>query len=286
MATDKYTAVWVSHSSMSDFIKCPRSYFLRHLYKNPDTGRKVQLVIPQMSLGTAVHEVLEVISNLPTEKRFQTPLMDLYDTAWKKVSGKKGGFVSSESEALYRERGRAMIERIVKNPGPLKNKAVKIHMEVPNYWLSEEDNIILCGKLDWLEYLSETDSVHIIDFKTSKVEENKESFQLPIYYLLTTKLQKRPVTKASYWYVERNDTLTPVDLPEIADCEEQILKIARQMKVARQLERFKCESGGCFACKAYEAIVDGKAECVGVDERNKDLYMWEESTDEDLSEIL
>src|SRR3989338_4517432 len=114
---DKYTAVWVSHSSITDFLKCPRAYFLHNIYK---------------------------------------------------------------------KRGEEMLSYLGQNPGPLKNLAVKIKMDLPYYYLSEQDNIILCGKIDWLEYLPESDSVHIIDFKTGRGEEDKDSLQLPIYHLLVT----------------------------------------------------------------------------------------------------
>jgi ATP-dependent helicase/DNAse subunit B len=287
MPADKYTAVWVSHSSMSDYLKCPRSYFLKNVYRNPETGRKVQIATPQLSLGQAVHNTLEALSVLPTDKRFLEPLIDRFDTSWKKVSGKKGGFFDEVTENTYRERGRVMIERVHKNPGPLKNLAVKIHMDIPNYWLSEEENIILCGKLDWLEYDQATDSVSIIDFKTSKSDESKESMQLPIYCLLAQNTQKRKVTGASYWYLERNDEPTPVEIPDLLEAEEKILKIARQIKVARQLERFKCEHGGCNNCKPFEAIIDGRAELVGSDETNREIYVLREDTAaEDVSEIL
>ncbi len=52
---DKYTATWVSHSSMGDFIKCPRAYYLKNMYKNPKTGKKIGIVSPALSLGSAVH---------------------------------------------------------------------------------------------------------------------------------------------------------------------------------------------------------------------------------------
>ncbi|HRN96638.1 MAG TPA: PD-(D/E)XK nuclease family protein [Candidatus Levybacteria bacterium] len=288
MAADKYSAVWVSHSSINDFLRCPRAYFLKNVYKNPDTGRKIQLVTPQMSLGAAVHDTLESLSVLPTERRFSESLMDRFELSWKKVSGKKGGFTTEEAEVEFKERGKAMIERVWRNPGPLKNLAVKIKMDIPHYWLSEEDGIILCGLIDWLEYDPDTDSVHIIDFKTSKTEENKESLQLPIYQLLVTNCQSRALTKASYWYLERNDEPTAVELSDLDQAHEDILKIARQIKVARQLSRFKCShETGCYACAPYEAIVNGEAEHVGVDDHNKDLYLWnQEISDEDMSEIL
>jgi hypothetical protein len=59
MAPDKYKAVWVSHSSIGDFLKCPRAYFLHNVYKDPKTGRKINIVSPALSLGLAVHTALE-----------------------------------------------------------------------------------------------------------------------------------------------------------------------------------------------------------------------------------
>ncbi len=288
MPADKFSAIWVSHSSINDFLKCPRAYFLKNIYKNPDTGRKIQVALPYMSLGIAVHDTIESLSVLPTERRFSESLMDKFETSWKKVSGKKGGFESEETENGYKSRGRAMIERVWKNPGPLKNLAVKIKMDIPHYWLSEEDGIILCGQIDWLEYDQDTDSVHIIDFKTSKTEENKESLQLPIYQLLVTNCQSRPLTKASYWYLEMSDEPTEVELCNLDQAQQDILKIARQMKVARQLGRFKCShETGCFACSPYESVIKGEAEFVGVDDRNKDVYILKQQIpEEDLSEIL
>src|SRR5258705_3817407 len=116
-----------------------------------------------------------------------------------------GGFKSKEEETEYKERGRKMLQKIFDDPGPLKNKALKLKSvegdsKLPWYWLFEEDNIILSGKIDWVEYMND-DSIHIIDFKTGKNEEDKESLQLPIYTLLAKNLQKRPITKISYWYL-------------------------------------------------------------------------------------
>ena len=49
---------------------------------------------------------------------------------------------------------------------------------------NEEENIILNGKIDWLEYVPEDDSIRVIDFKTGKNDEKEGSLQLPIYILL------------------------------------------------------------------------------------------------------
>lgn len=285
---DKFSAVWVSYSSISDYLKCPRAYYLKNIWRNPATCHKVQIINPQLALGQAVHEVVESLSVLPADKRFSDSLFDKFDKAWKKVSGKAGGFSNQITEDDFKKRGEEMLKKIINNPGPLAKLAVKIKDEVPHFWLSEEDNIILCGKIDWLEYLPETDSVHVIDFKTSKGIEDPNSLQLPIYHLLVTYCQKRKLQKASYWYLEFNEVCEEKVLPDLETAREQVLKVAKQIKVARQLQRFKCKNqNGCFACAPLEKVFRGEAELVGVNDFKQDTFVipnYQEAGEE--SEIL
>ncbi len=270
---DKYSALWVSHTSICDFLACPRAYYLRHMYRDPRTKHKVKLMGPALALGQAVHEVLESLSVIPQKTRFLEPIMDKYEKSWAKVAGKKGGFFDRDTEYKYEQRGREMIKRVKDHPGPVAELAVKIKEDLPHFWISEEDNIILCGKVDWLQYLPETDSVHIIDFKTGKQDESADSLQLPIYHLLVNYCQDRKVTKASYWYLDRDDAPVEKPLPGLDEAKKRVLEIARQIKLARQLGRLDCPKGGCRNCAPFEEIVAGKAECVGQDEYGYDIYI-------------
>ncbi len=264
---DKFKATWVSHSSISDFLKCPRLYYLRNVYKDPKTGHKITIMTPPLALGQVVHSVIESLSEIPSDKRFDMNIMEKYDEEWEKVSGKMGGFKTSEIEKEYKERGRKMLVKIIDNPGILKNKALKIksvegESGLTWYWLSEEDNIILSGKIDWVEYIEDTDSIHIIDFKTGKHEEDEASLQLPIYYLLAKNLQKRNVHQISYWYLDdglAND-LVPMKLPNEKESYDRIFEVAKRIKLGRQIEHLKCPKGedGCFACRDLESILHGK----------------------------
>ena len=148
MNDDQYDAVWVSHSSISDFLKCPRAYYLKNIYRDPQTGHKINLITPSLALGQVVHKLLESLSVLPKEKRFEKSLIERFHQLWQTVSGLKGGFFDQETENRYRLRGEKMIQRVMEHPGPLKNLAVKIQMDLPHYWLSPKDKIILCGKID------------------------------------------------------------------------------------------------------------------------------------------
>ncbi len=288
MPQDTFSAVWVSHSSINDFRRCPRAYYLKNIYKDPKTNHKVKLMSPSLALGSAVHEVLESLSVLPKDKRFQEPLMNAYDRAWAKVTGLKGGFYDESTEYKYKTRGADMLRRVINNPGPVGRPAVKITEDLPHYWLSPDDGIILCGKIDWLEYLPDTDSVHIIDFKTGKVEEDEDSLQLPIYHLLVKNCQKRTVTKASYWYLETSDTLTEKKLPDIQEAHTKVLAIAKEIKLARQIARFKCPGGedGCRDCRPFEQIMRREAQCVGEDAYRADVYILPQKTEAEMESII
>jgi ATP-dependent helicase/DNAse subunit B len=273
MAQNKYSAVWVSNSSMSDFLQCPRLYYLRNVYKDPVTRHKINIINPSLALGQSVHEVLEALSLIPAEERFKISLLIAYDAAWQKVSGKFGGFTNKEEEAIVKERGTQMLKRVMEHPGPIANKAIKIKKDLPNYYLSEEENIILCGKIDWLEYLPETDSVNIIDFKTGKNDESAFSLQLPIYLLLVHNLQKRNVAKASYWYLDRDNEPVSIKLPSIEEAHQKVLETAKKVKEARLEGAYLCRKGGCFGCRPFEKIINHEAEFVGVGGYSQDLYM-------------
>lgn len=289
MAQDKFSALWVSHSRIKDFNTCPRAYFLKYIYRNPKTGHKIKLMTPPLALGQVVHEVLESLRSLPTKERFKHSLIITLHAVWEKIAGKKGGFANSQIENQYRTRAETMLLKVMKDPGPLAHLAVKIQMDLPYYWLSEEKNIILCGKLDWMEYLEKTDSVHIIDFKTSKHEEDEDSLQLPIYYLLASKCQRRLVTQMSYWYLDRaENALVAQTLPDAYAITELVLTQALEIQLATKLQRFKCKhEGGCFACRPYESILQGHAEFVGNNMYKEDVFILDTPpTDINDSEIL
>jgi hypothetical protein len=193
-----------------------------------------------------------------------------------------------ETEDRYKKRGEDMLRRVMAHPGPLAEKAVKIKSDLPQYWLSESDGLMLCGKLDWLQYKEADDSIHIIDFKTGVSEESVDSLQLPIYYLLAHNCQTREVSKASYWYIARDDTPIPKKLPNLDKSHEIVLKIGKEMKLARQLDRFKCPEGesGCKHCLPFEKIVRGEAIFVGTGEYGADVYIVSESGNTKDSKVL
>lgn len=259
-------------------MKCPRAYFLHNVYKDPKTGRKINIVNPALSLGHAVHTTLEALKNIPSETRINRDLMADFEEVWKKVSGRMGGFKNDIEESEAKKRGQAMIERVIKNPGPIAKKTIRLKESrnnmPPNFFLSDKENIILCGLIDWLEYVPEDDSIRILDFKTGKHDEGEGSLQLPIYLLLLNALQSRTVSGAAYWYLDRADEPIDMVLPGIDEAKKKVLAIALRIKEAREKMAYSCPGGekSCFACKPYEAILNDEAEYLGVGDFGQDIY--------------
>ncbi|MBV9231482.1 MAG: PD-(D/E)XK nuclease family protein [Chloroflexi bacterium] len=270
---------WVSNSTIGDYLKCPRTYFLKNVYKNQN-GKKIALINPSLTLGQIVHEVLESLTKLKAEERFNISLIDRFEREWSKYRGEMGGFRNQEQKKEYKERGAAMIRRVIEHPGPLLNKTLKLPSPdelPPRYILSKEANILLCGKIDWLEYLPEDDSLHIIDFKTGKNDEDENSLQIPIYCLLAKNLQRRNVKKISYWYVDRENEPREMTLPDFGDAHRRVLSLALKIRNMRQERAYSCSMDGCYACRPLEDILEGKCKFIGT-RGYQDIYITQ--TDE------
>ena len=259
---NKYNAIWLSHSSISDYLKCPRLYYLRNVWKNKQ-GQKINTVSPSLSLGSAVHQTIEPLALLKTEDRLKQDLLEIFEKNWGKFHGEMGGFLDIETENIYKEDGLRMIKNILENPGPIAKKTVKFYNGdfIPNIYMSEKENIILCGLVDWVEYEEATDTLRVIDFKTGKNDEKEDSMQLPIYKILVEAMQKRKVSKGAYWYLARDKFPKNVEIldEDLEEIKNKILDIGIQIKKRKEEknwdESFACKfKGGCFACKSFELI--------------------------------
>lgn len=277
MGVIKTYPLWISHSSIKDFLSCPRAYFLHHVYKDSHTGNKITIINPSLALGQVVHEVLESLAFIKSEDRFKESLLPKFYTTWGKITGELGGFKTDEEESAYKKRGHAMIQRVMDYPGLLLNKTLRLKspdpsFPLPRYFISAEENIILCGKVDWLEHIPEDDSVHIIDFKTGVKNEDPNSLQMPIYSLLVKNCQKRNIKKASYWYLEKDNEATELALPDFDEAHTEIFAIGMQIKELKKSGRYICSRNGCFACKPLEAIINKQAKFVGANDY-QDIYI-------------
>lgn len=263
-------AIFISPSSLSDFDKCPQLYYYRYVYRTP-RGLKVQQINPPLALGTAVHDTIEMYLKYPPTERTKDLLDNKLEFAWSNLTGEKGGFTSAEVEDSYKQRAVSMLARFWQNQH--FREAIKV--EIPSFCKADlGDDLILTGKLDWIEKEGET--YHLIDFKTGK-EERDDSQQLPIYQVLVGELFKGAPIKASYWYLDSSDEFTDYNLPDPKETLAMLKQKGEIIKMARATNSFRCQSGteSCWACRDMKAIVEGKGKLVTMDPvgRKQEVYI-------------
>jgi RecB family exonuclease len=268
-------AIFISPSSLGDFDKCPQLYYYRYIYRS-SRGLKIQLINPPLTLGQIVHEALEMFLQLPTLERSEQILREKFEFAWSNISGEKGGFFSVEEEQEAKNRGQEMLSRFWENDH-FKNTQME---KIPGFPKADLGNdIILTGKLDWLE--KEDQVYHLVDFKTGKNEEKEDSMQLPIYAVLISNIFKTRQIKASYWYLDKDEKMVPFALPELNQTIEYLKNKGEIIKMVRQTNSYRCQSGGesCWACRDMLAIAQGKGKLVSMDpvNRKQEIYILPKS---------
>ncbi|MCL5784527.1 MAG: PD-(D/E)XK nuclease family protein [Patescibacteria group bacterium] len=261
-------ALFLSHTSLNDFLICPRTFFLKNVYRSPKTGYKIQITSPFLALGATIHDTikwyLEIGENsslLKTEDQFRNH--------WWKYHGKRGGFVSREEEAAFGTRGLKMLENFTQNQACLGSR---IPLPVfPKYPLSE--GVILHGNMDYIGKLSDG-SLQVIDFKTGSKDEDNP-MQLYIYAILAENYFRKEVSRASFWYLDRDDNPKEVVLDSLEAKIDWLTQRGQEIKKAIEENNWQCIQGEslCRDCRDYGAILEGKGELVFIDHAyKKEIY--------------
>ncbi len=263
--------LWISHSAISSYEKCPHLYYLEYEYRNPKTKNRIQIINPYFSLGLAVHETIEGLSSFSLKKRKNILLQERFYKIFKNYRGLQGGFLSKKKEEKFYERGVRMIERVEKSFF-LSRPSINFGKDFPSVNLLGED-VKLVGNIDWIEALP-GGGAHIIDFKTGNNKEKNGSLQLPIYVMLAKKKLKEKVKKTSYWYLEHDKEPVEQEMGDISLQENILKEKAKEIREAIEKKHFPCRyPGRCFACRDYEKIFQGEAELVSTGEgKRKDIF--------------
>lgn len=265
-------ALWISYTGLKDFLRCPRAFYLKNRYRNPATNNKLQITSAPMTLGSLVHDAIKwylqtnrTASKEQVEKQFRQ--------LWLKYRGKRGGFHSREEEGDFGRRGLLMLDNFMKNAGSLEP-----NMPAYNFLRYQlDEKIVLNGKLDFIGELPDG-SLHILDFKTGAKEE-EDATQLHAYAIMAESNFQKPVSKISFWYLDRDDLPKEAVLDPLEDKVVWLKNKALEIQKAVLDDDWVCARGEnlCFDCRSYEAIIAGKGEFQYSDpDFKKDVYFFNE----------
>lgn len=272
--------IFISYTSLSDFLKCPRSYYLKNIYRNNRVLGKdeeehepfrIQLASPHLTLGSTVHDGVKWFLDMEG-RASEEQLVQKFRNLWLKFRGKRGGFGTKEDEANFGKRGLSILKNFYKNYQVLGKSALTISF--PKYSLGE--NLVLMGNFDFVEELPD-ETLHVIDFKTG-ANDQKDPLQLYIYAILAEANLERGVSKASFWYLDRDDSPREIVLDPLDGKLDWIKKKAFELKKAIEKGEWVClkTPEKCRDCTDYEAILAGKGQFQFSDFKyKKDVYYLE-----------
>jgi ATP-dependent helicase/DNAse subunit B len=268
--------IYISYTALTDFLKCPRAYYLKNIYRDSRQGFKLQIINPYLVLGSTVHDTLKWFLEA-TKKPSRQETLDRFRNYWRKYRAKKGGFNSLEEEASFGQRGLKMLDNFLEHCDCLEPCAP--YISFPKYNLV--DNILLIGNFDFVGQCSDG-TLHIVDFKTGAHDEDS-ALQLYIYAILAEENFKKSVSKASFWYLDREDGPRDIVLDPLEGQLEWLKKKALGLKDAITANVWICTKGFdggivdlekmCRDCRDYQALLNGKGEFLFSDFRyKKEIY--------------
>lgn len=269
MAINPKDTIWVSHSALSDFKKCPQLYYLRNVKRLPPNSYRIEIPNPYLTLGSIVHRVLQEFPKLHEEEKSLGWALSYFDRLWIPRSSLRGGFLSKDQEAEFKARGIKMIKRFFDHKDKWLTKPYSFP-NLPKLPLFGREDVMLIGSIDWVEILTD-DTVSIVDFKTGKHEEEEESLQLPIYVVITEKIIDKPVSRVAYWYLDKDNAPKEIQLGKKEILSKIIEDRAKEIVMAREQQKFPCISGNkfCSYCEDFVLVIEGKGRHVGTDYLNK-----------------
>lgn len=248
-------ALFISYTVLKDYSRCPRSYYLKNIYRDTKTGYKLQIASPHMTLGALVHDSVKWFLQMDRQVT-KDQLIQKFKNLWLKYRGKRGGFASREDEASFGKRGLKMLDNFFANV-----KGLEPNLEADDFLKFKlDESTILNGRVDFLGQLPDG-SVHVLDFKTGSKDE-EDSLQLYIYAILAESNLQKPVTKISYWYLDRDSSPKPAVLDSLEDKLNWLRVQAKEIKEKKDKVDWVCikDPNLCQDCQPYQDIIDGKGE--------------------------
>ncbi len=230
-----------SPSKLGMFSQCPKSYefyYLDPIYSPMKTDLKKlpQNIYPFFTLGKAVHNAITLFFHSPLRQRTKSSLKEHLKQTWQSETmknkkpplGKWGGFANLEEEREAYGEALQMLDNFFRMLGddfeieylPTADfyHSIKDYQDLITPLSNDFD---ISGKFDLVA--RDGESLHLVDFKTSKREE-ENPFQLRFYKILAEEKFKKPVKKASFYFLKTgNKKRFDLEKEKIEGIKEEIL---------------------------------------------------------------
>ena len=199
----------VSYSQLSMFNECPKKWSLQYKEGHKQFTSSIHTVF-----GTALHEVFQAYlttmyeksgaeaDRLNTSEMLQDVLREEYKTQYKKNNNKH--FVTPDELREFYDDGVAIIQEFAKQKGKYFSKRgwylVGVELPLSKHPNPKKSNVLFQGYLDLVMYHEPTNTIKIIDIKTSKSgwgkrekSDEQKQFQLILYKKYFSEIYNFPI---------------------------------------------------------------------------------------------
>lgn len=231
--------ITLSPFKISIFKQCPLKYkfhYVDKLYKKYKKDRDY------LSFGDSLHRTLKDFFKISLEERTYENLEKLYRKNWVRK-----GYSSLEEEKKWGLKGLRILKNFYEKE-ELKIKPFLIEKSLKGYYRS----FLLYGRIDRADLIKENE-IAIIDYKTGKISEDKESNKISaaIYKFLLEKNYHKKVTKIiNYYLLFQKKVIYSFEDKEFEDYLNRIANIG--LEILKEKEFLPKKSNLCEYCDFLE----------------------------------
>lgn len=216
------------------FTSCPQQYKFTYI---DDLAKEYKTPKPYLTMGAHVHNALkDFYEQLEPEDRTYARLEEILRRRW---TENRRGFSSREDEAKWGVKALSMLRLYVHR---MDMSQTPVMLE-DYYDMEVDSNLKLLGRIDRADALDDG-TLHVIDYKTGRYKpEDVNDLQLILYAMIVSHGEKKPVTKASYLYLQTMEWHTveiDQDVAEAAieDVKEQVDAIRNEKEFAPEINQY------------------------------------------------
>jgi putative RecB family exonuclease len=237
------------------YEQCPRRYRYQYVERLISRYRKPW---PWLTMGANVHAALtQFLSVVPSAERTADTIERLLRERWR---ASRQGFADRDEERRFGERAVAMLRWFADTqPVDVQPLMLERFHEAP-----VGERLVLRGRIDRVDR-DPDGGLHVIDYKTGKVPEHPDTFQLLQYALILPRILGGPVSRASYLYLGGEEWRTMAIEPEIVD-KTRLTVLSIAARIEREADWPTSVSRLCRYCDFLELCEDGGAEYAPADD--------------------
>ena len=238
----------LSPSSVMGYRNCPQKYLFEKLWSIQGEAQAT------LTFGRVVHSTIKrVMTEVKKGNRLTfDDVRAIYETEWSAV-----GFEDDYQEQEYKKDG---LEQLKVFYAAMMESLPEILEQEKSFELDLENNVIVNGRIDQINFLGQQVDVEIVDYKTGKprsASEAKKDLQLSIYAIAVKEILELNPVRLVFHYLQNNERQeTTRDAKQLDEAQKMVQETAAEIRAGEFAAKPGFQCRGCAyrpICPEHEA---------------------------------